>query len=143
MNTLVAGTTLLLALLLPSAARADEEEAEACLRSKVWDGYAEGWAIRTMTSTSLPDGGTRNYLVTLYAGNEYQVQACADSKSKNLDILLYDLSGNVVTRDTSDDREPKFTFTPTTTGTYYVVLYARELAEPTAQTGVGLAVTYR
>lgn len=143
MKLLIAALPMVLVPLLFEAAQANEEEAEVCLRTKVWDGYSDGWAIRTMTSTTLPSGGTRNYLVTLYQGNEYLIQACADEVSSNLDILLYDLKGNVVVRDDSESREPKFTYKPTETGTYYVVVYARALAKPDKETGVGLAVTYR
>ena len=131
------------ALLFQPPAMASEEEAEVCLRTKVWDGYADGWAIRTMTSTTLEDGATRNYLVTLYAGNEYLIQACADANSKNLDVLLYDLEGRIIARDDSESREPSFTFTPEDTTTYYVVVYAQKVANGSQPTGVGLAVTYR
>ena len=101
---------LALALLnLSMPARAGESEAESCLRSKVWDGYAEGWGVRTMTSTTLPDGKTRNYLVTLYEGNEYKVRTCADESIVNLDVLLYDVKGAVIARDSTTDREPEIT----------------------------------
>ena len=32
---------------------ADEEEADTCLRTKIWEGYNEGWAVRTATSATL------------------------------------------------------------------------------------------
>ena len=38
----------------------------------MWDGYADGWGIRTMTTASLEAGATRNYLVTFYPNKEYQ-----------------------------------------------------------------------
>ena len=71
---------LLCALTLPGFA--GEAEADACLRTKVWDGYADGWGIRTMTSTTLGSGKTRNYLVTLYEGNAYRIQTCADEAAE-------------------------------------------------------------
>ncbi len=133
----------LLALAFVGAASADELEAETCLRAKVWDGYAEGWGIRTMTTSALQNGQTKNYLVTLYKGNEYQIRTCADANVKNLDVYLYDLNGNVVKRDETTDREPWFGYTPTDTGTYYVVLHARELVAATTPAGVAMAVTYK
>jgi hypothetical protein len=142
-NKVVGIAALVIGLLLQPTAHADEEDAEVCLRTKVWDGYSEGWAIRTMTSATVENGATRNYLVTLYAGNEYQIQACADENSRNVDVLLYDLEGRIVARDDTQDREPSLTFTPTDTATYYVVLYAQKLAVPETGTGIGLAVTYR
>ena len=131
-----------LALLAPPV-HADEAAAETCVRTKVWDGYAEGWGIRTLTSTTLADGATRNYLVTLYKGNEYQITTCGDEGIANLDVLLYDLNGNVVLRDETTDREPKLLFEPEDTSTYYIVLHARELADASTEAGVSMAVVYR
>ena len=45
------GLTALLAA--SPVALADEAEAESCLRTKIWDGYNEGWAVRTATSATL------------------------------------------------------------------------------------------
>lgn len=136
--------TLLLATLLAAApALADEAEADSCLRTKVWDGYADGWGVRTMTSTELEDGKTRAYLVTLYEGNEYRLRSCADGAFRNLDLLLYDTKGNVIARDDTLDREPEIAFRPPATGTYYVVLYARETAQAGGKGGVAMAVVYR
>jgi len=142
-----------IAALLPlwsPPALADEKEAETCLRTKVWDGYADCWGVRTMTTATIPDGKTRNYLVTLYAGNEYRIQTCADDKVKNLDVLVYDTHGNVLARDMapaggpeSDDREPMVPFKPPTTGTYYIVLYVRESKLSDSDGAVAMAVVYR
>jgi hypothetical protein len=121
----------------------DELAAETCLRTKVWDGYADGWAIRTMTSTSLTHGATRNYLVTLYKGNDYQIRTCGENRVKNLDLYLYDLNGNVVKRDDTVSREPMLEYAPTATGTFYIVVHARELSDVQKDAGVAMAVTYR
>jgi hypothetical protein len=134
---------IMASMFLASPALADEKAAETCLRTKVWDGYAEGWGIRTMTSTLLDAGATRNYLVTLYKGNEYQVQTCADKNVINLDVLLYDIDGNMVLRDETNDREPKLSYKPAATATYYIVLHARGLVEGKANAGIAMAVTYR
>jgi hypothetical protein len=121
----------------------DELAAETCLRTKVWDSYADGWGVRTMTSTTLATGATRNYLVTLYKGNQYQIRTCGEDGVKNLDVYLYDLQGAVVKQDDTVDREPQIDFTPTATGTYYIVVHARELNEGKADAGVAMAVTYK
>ncbi len=132
------------ALLLASTfALASENDAETCLRTKVWDGYSDGWGIRTMTSTQLDAGRTRNYLVTLYKGNEYQVTTCGVAGFKNIDVLLYDTTGTVIVRDTTTDREPKVTFKPDKTASYYIVLYARETDARTQKGDVAMAVVYR
>jgi hypothetical protein len=131
------------ALLAVPGALAAETDAETCLRTKVWDGYSDGWGIRTMTSTQLDAGRTRNYLVTLYKGNEYQVTTCGMDGFKNLDVLLYDTTGTVIARDNTTDREPKVTFKPDKTASYYIVLYAREMDARTQRADVAMAVVYR
>lgn len=135
-------TTLALTLGL-QAAHADEKAAEECVQTKVWEAYAEGWGVRTLTGTTLQPGKTRNYLVTLYAGNEYEIKTCGDDSVKNLDVLLYDTDGNVVMRDEVDGRQPAIKYTPKDTDTYYVVLYLRSTADAKADAGVAMAVVYK
>ncbi len=139
----LATVALFTASLLVQPAHADEKQAEECVTTKVRDGYAEGWGIRTMTTTTLAPGKTRNYLVTLYAGNEYQLQACGDDTVGNLDVLLYDTEGNLLSRDDVEDRQPAFNYTPKTTDTYYVVVYLRSLKGGGDDAGVAMAVTYK
>jgi len=135
---------LLILGICPSyTASAGESEAETCLRTKVWEGYNEGWGIRTMTSTEIAEGKTRNYLVTLYKGNEYQIATCGDSSVEKLDVLLYDTDGKVVTRAKEVNREPKIEFTPEDTGTYYIVLYLRETTSKKKEAGAAMAVVYK
>ncbi len=129
-------------MLLPTPSLAGEEQAESCLRERVWDGYADGWGIRTMTSTTLETGKTRNYLVTLYKGNQYRIEACGDDKVANVDVLLYDADGNVLVRDETADASPRVEFEPSKTGSYYVVVYQRELTGA-EKAGVAMAVVYR
>ncbi|HJN73782.1 MAG TPA: hypothetical protein QGF58_07620 [Myxococcota bacterium] len=125
-------------------AMADEADAESCLRTKIWDGYEAGWAVRTATSATLAQGEYRIYLVTLYAGNEYKILACADGAAKNVDLVLHDADGNVVQQDETSDRQPALTFKPQTTDTFFVAVHATELAEGKGEkSGVGMAVTYR
>lgn len=132
-----------LGLLAAGTARANEDQAETCVRAKVWDGYGQGWAIRTMTKTTLKSGATKGYEVTLYQGNEYEIQACGDSNASNLDLLLYDQDGRIVARDNTKSREPLFTYKPTATATFYVVVYGQKLVDASKPAGVGLAVSYR
>jgi hypothetical protein len=96
-----------------------------------------------MTSTVLDSGATRNYLVTLYKGNDYRIQTCGDGAVANLDVLLYDTSGNVVLRDETKDKQPMIEYKPDATGTYYIVLHARELEGGKASAGIAMAVTYK
>jgi hypothetical protein len=96
-----------------------------------------------MTSTELEAGKTRNYLVTLYKGNEYRITTCGEKTVENLDVLLYDTEGSVITKDTTEDREPELLFTPTETATYYIVLYLRDLQPKKTSADVAMAVVYR
>ena len=134
----------LIAGLLSTGAQASENDAETCLRAKVWEGYADGWGIRTLTTATLQRGATKNYLVTLYKGNEYQIRSCADTATQDLDLLLYDINGSLVMRDENDDgREPSLTFTPEATATYYIVVHAQTLADGQSEAGAAMAVTYK
>jgi len=128
---------------LPTAADAGEKEAKACLNTKIWDGYNDGWAVRTAVDATLEKGEHRVYLVTLYAGNEYSLQACGDGDAGDIDLVLHDKEGKEVARDKSDDREPKVSFTPPRTDTYYVALYAASLSGEADKAGVAMAVTYK
>ena len=132
-----------LGLTTPEPALADAKESDDCLRTKIWSGYNDGWAVRTATSAEMAAGEHRIYLVTLYAGNEYQLRVCGDPNAADIDIILHDADGQEVARDQTDDREPMIAFTPTTTHTYYVAIYTAELAKDATKAAVSMAVTYR
>lgn len=142
MRTLVA-ITLLAWMGLTAPALANRGQAEDCLRTKVWEGYPDGWGIRTMTSSDVQAGKTKNFQVTLYKGNTYRIQTCGDEDIENLDVLLYNAQGSVVARDASTDREPQVEFSPSETGTYYIVLYLRAVKEKKATGSAAMAVVYR
>jgi hypothetical protein len=122
---------------------ADEGEAETCVRTKVWDGYSDGWGIRTMTTTTLAAGATRNYLVTFYPNKEYYLRTCGDGSVKDLDLVVYDLEGKIVKRDDTADAQPTLMMKTDKVSTYYVVVHAKQLNTGASQAGVSLAVTYR
>lgn len=143
MTRAIASLLLLAGLAWAPPASADEAEAESCLRTKIWDGYNEGWAVRTATAATLAETEYRIYLVTLYKGNEYRIVACGDETSADVDLVLHDADGNVVLQDESQDRQPLLNFKPETTDTYYVVVHARSVKEKGQKAGIGMAVTYR
>lgn len=130
-------------LLATQFAMADEAAAESCLKTKIWEGYNTGWAVRTATTTSLGEGEHRIYLVTLYAGNEYQLMACGDSDFANADIVLYDSLGNELLRDTKADREPIVSYKATATDTFYIAVHATKLNASDKKAGIATAVTYK
>ena len=130
---------------VPSAAHADKKAADTCLRTKIWAGYDDGWAVRTATTAELAEGEHKIYLVTLYAGHEYKFQVCGDKQASNVDLVLHDQDGKELARDESSDREPTVTVKPQNTDTYYVAVYAQDLSDEAknAKAGVAMAVTYR
>lgn len=137
---------MLSALLFAAAlapAHADEASAEACLKTKIWEGYNQGWAVRTATNATLAQGEHRIYLVTLYAGTEYKIMVCGDDAMANADIVLYDSLGNEVLKDGSQDREPVITYKAGSTDTYYIAVHATKLKEAGAKSGLATAVTYK
>lgn len=135
-------SALLFAALLPTAS-ADEAAAETCLKTKIWEGYNSGWAVRTATNATLGQGEHRIYLVTLYAGTEYKIMVCGDDAVVNADIVLYDSLGTEVARDSSKDREPTVTFKAGATDTFYIAVHATQTKDPAAKGGVATAVTYK
>ena len=134
-------TALLFTLLHP--AFADEAASEACLKTKIWEGYNQGWAVRTATNATLGQGEHRIYLVTLYAGTEYKIMVCADESMTNADIVLYDSLGNEVMKDTSNDREPTISYKASATDTFYIAVHATSVQDPTKKGGISTAVTYK
>jgi hypothetical protein len=130
-------------LLFAPLAHADEEAAETCLRTKIWDGYSTGWQVRSQSNTTLGQGEHRVYLITLYAGNEYKFMACGDDEAANLDLVLYDAKGNVLFTDNSSDREPSLTYSPTVTDTFYLAVHGSRLNDPAKKSGVSTAVSFK
>lgn len=124
-------------------ALADEAMAEACLKNKIWEGYNQGWAVRTATTAALAQAQHRIYLVTLYANTEYKIMVCGDNDVVNADIVLYDSLGNEVLKDTGQDREPTLTYKAGSTDTFYVAVHATKLRDGVTKAGVATAVTYK
>jgi hypothetical protein len=136
-----------LALLIAPSALADKEQSDSCLRTKIWEDYTEGWAVRTATNTQLKVGEHKIYLVTLYAGNTYKFMVCGDESAVDIDLALHDADGKPMEHDSDDDKtdgespDPSITFTPDKTSTYYVAVYAQSVKGET--TNVAMAVTYQ
>ncbi len=146
MRTLTRALTALLALSIAGVAIADQDEADSCVRSKVWEAYPEGWAVRTITKANLGETEHRIYLLTLYAGNEYKFLGCGDTSLTDVDLVLYDADGRMLVQDQTEDRQPEVEFRPSSTDTFYLAVHAAKLgeaAETGAKASVATAVTYR
>lgn len=133
---------LALSLAAPTAL-ADEKDAETCIRTKIWDGYADRWAVRSATKALLKWKEYRVYMLTLYAGTEYRFQACGDKTANNVDLVLYDAAGKEIGRDKTTNREPELLFSPDATNTYYVAVFMSSQTDLTKRSGVAVATTYR
>jgi hypothetical protein len=130
-----------LALLVAPSALADKEQSDSCLRTKIWEDYTEGWAVRTATNTQLKVGEHKIYLVTLYAGNTYKFMVCGDESAVDIDLALHNADGKPMEHDDTEGRDPSVQFTPDKTSTYYVAVYAQSVKGET--TNVAMAVTYQ
>ena len=146
MRTLRALTALAFLCFPAATAVADQDEADTCVRSKVWEAYPEGWAVRTITKASLGETEHRIYLMTLYAGNEYKFLGCGDQTMANVDLVLYDADGRLLVQDQTEDRQPVVAFRPATTDTFYLAVHAVKVVEGTEagkKASIATAVTYR
>jgi hypothetical protein len=134
---------LLPLLFLATAVQANKTEAEECIYAKVSDQYSNSWQLRTRSSLELNYGGTRHYQATLLKGQSYQVLTCADDNVRDLDILLYNSKGEIILRDSLDNREPTLEFIPAATGTYFVTLYVRSMVDYTQESSVAFALMHK
>lgn len=142
MRALLLGLGMTLGLFTPSA-MADDKDAETCIRTKIWDGYADRWAVRSATKALLRTGEYRVYVLTMYKGTEYRFQACGDKAAGDVDLVLHNSAGEEIRRDSDDGREPELSFRPAKTDTYYIAVFLASQAESTQRAGVALATTYR
>lgn len=126
-----------------STAHATEATAENCIKQKVWEGYNQGYGVRTMAVSTLGNQEYKVYKTTLYAGNEYKFLACGDEEITNVDLVLYDVLGNRLAFDPFTMREPFLVYTPSTTDTFYIVVHATQMTNPTRKGAAAIAVTYK
>jgi len=135
-------TALIFGLLATTPAIAGKRAADECLKTKIWDRYGEGWAIRASSGTELALGKTKYYKITLLKGQRYQVLTCADDNVVDLDILLYDNKGQMLHRDGTTDREPLLSYEAKVTGVYYAVLYMRALTDTAKESHASMALIH-
>lgn len=126
-----------------SALASEESVATTCVRSKVREAYGQGWSVRTSTKATLAQGQREVYQLTMQAGNSYRVLACGDHEFKNVDIVVYDAEGTVVSSEPGVDREPMVDLTPTATGVYYVAVFANGMNSTEGRGTVATAVIFK
>lgn len=135
-------TALVLAAWAPAQA-ADDTESVACVRTKVWASYTEGWKLRTLASAEASLGETATWKVTLYPDRDYRFTACGAAGLGNLDLIVYDAAGKPVARDTTDDSQPDVTFRTPTLGAYYLVAHVRRVDDDAKPAELAIAITHR
>jgi hypothetical protein len=136
--TLTAALALTTAIALPTLA--GEADARACMDTMLANASAEGYRLRMNDADLLHKGEELSYATVLTKGSEYIVFACADGAIQDLDIYLYDDTGNLVDRDRMSDAQPIVTVTPAWTGTYLVLVKAYRSEAPG---NFSLAVMYK
>ena len=143
MNSFLRTLPLAALLFAPSALADGQTESDGCLRTKIWADYKDGWAVRTTVDHTLMWKEKKIFLVTLYAGNKYKFQACGDSQSVDLDLILHDATGATREFDQTESKEPEIVFTPEKTDTYYVSVYLRAAISDDASSHFSMAVQYQ
>jgi len=114
--------------------------AEACVNTKAWDDYDQGWRVRSITAELMDATEGRNLAVSLLEGNEYRFFGCAQSSVGDLQLRVFGEDGRAVAVDSSHDRQPQVDFRPAVSGTYHVVLTA---PDEDGKLGAALGVVYR
>ena len=73
----------------------------------------------------LPKGGDKIVDVQLYGGTRYLLVGAGCKDARDVDLLVYDERGNLLTYDGEQDPVPMLDFTAPYTGTYYlrIVMY--------------------
>ncbi|MCB9671339.1 MAG: hypothetical protein H6736_23170 [Alphaproteobacteria bacterium] len=116
-----------------------EEEALTCNRTTVWEGYGEGWRVRSLTSDVVPTGNERVLLLSLLPDTRYRFSACADASATGMSMELIDLEGRVVKRSSGDSRRQEIIVENVETVTRYLLVQHTGPSEA----GVSVAVGYR
>lgn len=129
-----------LLLLPPQPAQADPEKAEACLESITPAIVSQGRRIRATDVFAAGPQEAVTYRLTLYKGLSYVLIGCADGEGVDLDMRLYDDTGELVSADGSPDNQPFVDVAPEKTGEYalQVMVYKSE-----GKTDFALAVSYQ
>ena len=142
LSTLFVGTAAMLffGLQAPAPAKADGAAVTKCLDEMVAGAAAQGRRLRGTDSDATAKAEAVDYRLTLYKGMTYVLMGCAD-EGVDLDIRLYDSSGNLVDKDGAEDNKPFVFVEPATTGDYVmqVLVYKTEKAS----NDFAVAVTYQ
>ena len=109
----------------------DGTESESCLRTKIWDMYADDWSVRSTTTAELGPNQHQKYSINLYTGRDYYFMVCADKRIQTVGLQLYGPDGTKIESIYDQGRQPTARFAPTQTGQHFLVIQARETRSAT------------
>jgi len=131
----------LVGITAPGTAQADPAKAEACLDDLISAAViGNGNRLRAKDADSAADKEEVVYRVTLYKGMTYLLLGCADGEGVDLDISLFDDSGELVDRDASPDAQPFVSVEPAKTGEFLLRVMVHKAK---AKTDFAVAVAYK
>ena len=131
----------LVGVLAPAPAQADPAKAESCLDDLISAAViGNGNRLRAKDADAAADKEEVVYRVTLYKGMTYLLLGCADGEGVDLDLALFDDSGEMVDRDASPDAQPFVSVQPAKTGEYLLRVMVHKA---TAKTDFAVAVAYK
>jgi hypothetical protein len=81
-------------------------------------------------SGGLAQGRAQRFNVTLRAGGDFRLVAACDSTCRDVDMLLYDQSGHLISGDRSTERIATVTSQPRWTGPFTVEVVMAHCADP-------------
>ena len=113
-----------------------------CVRNQIADSYDEGWQLRRAGEEAIAFGRTAPMRATLLKGRTYRILTCSSEDITELDVLIYDKQGTLITRDEQDGNRPNVGYTPDRTGLHYVVFYVRDATSREEPGSVGWAVLH-
>lgn len=127
MNRMLLTGLLGLTLLVAGAAwlPLDEDEARKTAARAAYllrDRY--GYTVRDDLAVDyLAEGASTVLTTTLYTGNHYVLVAGGDSRTRDIDVFVYDENNNLVAQDDGASDVAFVEVTPRWTGTYYVKVH--------------------
>jgi hypothetical protein len=86
----------------------------------------------------LESGRSMAITVPLLEGAEYMVVAYCDDRCTNLDLILFDSSGEEIQADRLPDKEPILALTAESTGEYFIQAEAVECSQEGCEVAVGI-----
>ena len=134
-------TAAALAGLVVSTQAAASGEADACIQTKTWSHYENGWSLRTATTATIKPGEFDAFSATLYGGRRYLIELCGEESVDQVDLVLYDREGNEVARAKANGREPVLEFAPEKTRSVFIVAHLRSAKAASGE--VALAILHQ